>query len=101
MAAIIDPDDNFTPDTFKGVFGFLDGVGGITRRAGDIIEDVTDISDDVVGARRTVFDLKRDKEEFEQDQQLEKFKILRGDNVQLYYVLGVVGVAVVLLFSDR
>jgi len=83
------------------VFSALDGVRGVTDRAQAIVGDVTDISDDVTGARRTIFELKRDKDEFGQDQFLEKVTVLRGDNVTQMWVIGAVALGALLLFSGR
>jgi len=86
---------------WQKVFGFLDGVRGATDRVEAISGDVAGTVENVTDARRSVWELRRDKNEFDQDQFLEKLKVQRGDNVKQYWVFGAVALGVIVIFTGR
>lgn len=97
----IDPNANYTPSGWSKVFGFFDGVTGVADRVTGLTENYRDIATNVTDGRRSIWDLKRDKEEFDQDQLLEKATTLRGDNKTQLYVIGAVALAAVVLLTTQ
>lgn len=96
-AEYIDPDQNYTGSGWSKVFGFLDGVGGVADRLGGITDTAADISQNLTDAKRAPWELRRDKEAFDQQQFLDKLKVKRGDNRVLYLTAAAGAVALVLV----
>ncbi len=95
-------DPNPTPQHGAGwtsVFGFLDGVRGVTDRVERIADDVGDTHDRFIAAKRNAWELDRDQRDAKTDDFLKKAGFARGDNVKLYWVLGAAGVVVVALIA--
>lgn len=82
------------------LFGFFDGVRGVTDRVEAIAGDVAGTQMAITEGKRAKFELRRDKQQFEQDQFLEKVTTQRGDNrVWIYAIGGVAALGVVMLVS--
>lgn len=88
---------SYAGEGWKKVWGFFDGVRGVTDRVEGITGDLAGTVNTVTETKRNIWDLKSDKEAFEQSQQLERVKVMRGDNVKLYAVAGAAAVALILL----
>ncbi len=86
-------------DGWRSVWGFMDGLRGVTDRAEAITGDVAGSVENITGARRSVWELKNDQREAAQEQFLDKVTTLRGDNKQVIWAVGAVGLAAVVIFA--
>lgn len=98
-----DPADTGT-DNGPQPTGFLDTIGGIFDGVADVVDTVSDISDsgadiaeDVARGRGAIHDEQFDHESGDLNLRLRKNGHERGDNVQLYYVIGIAAVALIFL----
>ncbi len=99
IAAPIDPDANYTSPGFRPILGFFDGISALTGRVEGISGDVADISSNLTDARRAPWELRRDQEQFENDEFLDKIKVQRGDNKIVYFAAAAAAVAIVVVMS--
>lgn len=83
------------------VFGFFDGLRGVTDRVAGLTGDYAEVQENLTLADRLKWELKNDKANADSARQLKFLQGERGDNVQLYYALGAAAVAVVLLTVAR
>jgi len=97
--AYLDDPKSYAGKGWQNIWGFLDGVRGVTDRAEGITGDVAGIVTKYSEADRSLWELRRDKSAFGQDQFLEMLKVNRGDNIKQYYVIGAVALAAVVLFK--
>lgn len=82
---------------WKKTWKWLDGLSGGVARIGNTTEGLAGIAGNIADGQRAIWEVKRDKEAFNQDQFLELFTTKRGDNVKLYYAGAAVATAVVFL----
>lgn len=97
--AYLENPTSYAGDGWKGIFGFLDGVRGVTDRVEGIAGDGAGIAGKIADGKRSLWELRRDKDAFEQRQFLDLLKVNRGDNVKLYYVAGAAALAIVVLMK--
>jgi len=95
--AYLDAPQSYAGNGWKKVWGVFDGIRGVTDRVEGITGDLAGTVNTVTDTKRNIWDLQADKEAFDQSQQLERVKVLRGDNVKLYAVAGAAAVALILL----
>lgn len=84
---------------WAAVNGWLGGLSDATDTVGGIVNTVADGAEDVARGKAAIADQQLDKAEREQDIALQLAGFARGDNVQLYYVIGAAAVAVILLMK--
>lgn len=84
---------------FDGAIGFVDGIAGVVGGIGNITTGAADIREELARGQSAADKARLDREQREQAILLENFKVKRGDNVQLYYVLGAAALAVVVLMK--
>jgi len=97
----LDPNKSYAGKGWSKSWGFLDGVGGLVDRVGHLTESGAGIAGDIATGKRSMWEVQRDKDEFDQQQRLELFKIERGDNLKLYYAGAAVAVALVVMMGGR
>lgn len=95
--AYLDAPKSYAGEGWQKIWGFFDGVRGVTDRVEGITGDLAGTVGAVTETKRDIWDLKADQEAFDQAQQLERVKVMRGDNVKLYAVAGAAAVALILL----
>ncbi|DBA35673.1 TPA_inf: hypothetical protein gp_10 [Marinomonas phage YY] len=84
---------------WNGIFGFFDGIRGVTDRVEAISGDVAGTAGNISDAQRAFWELQNDKADAAQDRAIEWFTVERGDNKQLYYALAAGAVAVIIIFA--
>ena len=84
---------------WEGIFGFFDGIRGVSDRIAGLTGDIADVSENLSAAERYRWELDRDQDAFDQQQQLQILRTERGDNVQLYWVFGAAALAVVVVLA--
>lgn len=92
---------SFAGSGWNKVLGFFDGVRGITDRVAGISGDFYDIRENMTMAERLKFELQNDRDNAATDRQLSILQSERGDNVQLYWAAGAVGLGLVALTVMR
>lgn len=102
------PDDRYLPKNenlagpgWWSVWGFFDGLRGVTDRIEGITGDYAGTVGNLTGADRVKWELKADKEAFDQQQKLDWLTTDRGDNKVQMYVIGAAAVAVIALMAGR
>lgn len=86
-----------TPSGWGGVFGFLDGVGGVADRLGGIVDTGADAAEDIARGKAAIADQQLDKDQRELDMALQLAGFDRGDNIQLYWAGAAVAALVLFL----
>lgn len=76
---------------------FFEGLSGVTDQIGGIVDTGANIAEDIARGKAAIADEQLDKEERRQAMFLDKLKVTRQDNVQLYWALAFVGVLGVVL----
>lgn len=87
-----------TPKGFEGVFGFLDGLGGVAGRLGGIVDTGADAAEDIARGKGALANQQQDQSQRDLDQLLELRGFNRQDNVTQMWVIGAAAVAVIFLF---
>lgn len=82
---------------WASVNGFLDGLGGATDRIGGIVNTVADGAEDVARGRAALHEERQAQRQSELDMTLQLAGFERGDNLKLYWVVGAVAAAVIIL----
>lgn len=76
---------------------FFDGVAGVTNSIEGVTGSLADNAENVARGQSAIWDARQTKDERTLDMQLERYKVLRGDNVQLYWAGAAVAGLVILL----
>lgn len=79
--------------------GWLGGLSDATDTVGGIVNTVADGAEDIARGKAAIANQQLDKQEREQSMALQLAGFARGDNVQLYYVIGAAAVALILLMK--
>lgn len=87
------------PTGWAAVNGWLGGLADATETVGGIVDTVADGAEDIARGKAAISNQMLDKQQREQDMALQLAGFARGDNVQLYYVIGAAAVAVILLMK--
>ncbi|QYZ71225.1 hypothetical protein [Neotabrizicola shimadae] len=89
---------------WDGIFGFLDGLGGVAERVNNFSDDAAGVAENLARGRAALANQRADKRgrdldlaEQRQDIQLEAVKVERGDNRELYWAGAFVAGLVILL----
>jgi hypothetical protein len=86
-------------ENLDGVLGFFDGVSSLANSVGRTVGTVADTRAAWAGGQAAVDDTILSREEREQGILLTAAGFERGDNVQMYYVVGAVALALVVLYK--
>ena len=86
---------------WASVWGFFDGLRGVTSRVGGIADDVGQVGAAIADTKRDFWELSRDKQIAATDDVLTRAGWERGDNIQKYYVIGAVALAGVAILTMR
>ena len=83
--------------SFDGFLGILDGVASTVNSIGHTVEEVADGRVAWARGQAAHDDVALTRDERELNMLLDRTKVDRGDNVQLYYAAGAVALAAILL----
>ncbi|NOR63027.1 MAG: hypothetical protein GQ535_11120 [Rhodobacteraceae bacterium] len=86
-------------DGWGKTIGWFNGLAGLTGSIQRVTSTGAAISEDVARGIDAQRQLQYDRENHDQDLLLDKLKITRGDNVQLYYALAAGAVALIFLIK--
>lgn len=70
---------------WDGFLGTLDGLASATNSVGNTVGGIADIREDWARGQQAYDDVRLNREAAELDMLLDRVKVDRGDNVQLYY----------------
>lgn len=85
------------PNPFEGVFGFLDGMGGVATRLGGIVDTSANAAEDIARGRAAIEDQQLDRARQELDLTLTLAGFNRKDNQMQMWVIGAAAVALILI----
>lgn len=86
-------------NTWGGIWGFFDGLAGVADRAEGIAESGSGIANHIADGKQALLDVRQDKAREKQRLELDRFKVLRGDNRQWPIALGLGAVALILVLK--
>jgi len=102
QAVVERPDDYIEDQTTppnNGLQGILDGISSAMNSVEGITESGSGIAQNIADGKRAEWEVRRDKQAFDQDQFLELLKTERGDNIKQYWVVGAAAVALILIMT--
>ncbi len=81
--------------------GFFQGLAGVTSTIGGIFDTGADIAEDIARGKGALADQKNKDDAEEQDLFLDRVKVMRQDNVQLYWAGAFVAILGVILLVRK
>lgn len=74
---------------WDNVVGFFDGLTRVSESVEGVTGSLADNAENVARGQSAIWDARQTKEERDLAMQLQRYKVLRGDNVQLYWAAAV------------
>lgn len=82
---------------FDSAIGFFDGLASTVGSIGNVVDQGADATESYARGATALDELRAARDERETADFLERFKVERGDNLQLYYAGAAVAVALIFL----
>lgn len=87
--------------TWPKVNGFFEGLAGVTNTIGGIFDTTANIAEDIARGKDALADQRNENADKKQARFLDRLKVMRQDNVQLYWAGAFVAVLGVVLLARK